>query len=62
MRYGPDGMPLGADAPVEVDEEGELHPKLETHQKVEMHDQGWFHAESSLLPRAFESDCFARKP
>mmetsp|Transcript_96066 Transcript_96066/g.228768 ORF Transcript_96066/g.228768 Transcript_96066/m.228768 type:complete len:768 (+) Transcript_96066:95-2398(+) len=45
--YGPDGMPLGADAPVEVDEEGELHPKLETHQKVEMHDQGWFHAESN---------------
>ncbi|CAK9058951.1 Calpain-type cysteine protease ADL1 (Phytocalpain ADL1) (Protein ADAXIALIZED LEAF1) (Protein DEFECTIVE KERNEL 1) (OsDEK1) (Protein SHOOTLESS 3) [Durusdinium trenchii] len=47
VLFGPDGMPLQDDAPVEEDEEGHLHAKLAAHQKVELHDQGWFHAESN---------------
>jgi hypothetical protein len=47
VLFGPDGMPLGADAVVEENQEGELKVKLSGHKKVEIHDQGWFHAESN---------------
>jgi len=53
--FGPDGMPLEADAVVEESPDG-VEAQISGHKKIEMHDQGWYHAESNR----YEQDELAR--